>query len=115
MTGPTGSQTQSTYDYLGRVVTSTQVERYSGSGTAAYTTSYSYGDSGGPGAGGGWLSRVASPDGVSTSYSYDAVRERTGVTDGAGNTTSVDDLGHDGSRCGEVLRRPRREGILGCR
>ena len=88
VTGPTGSQAQSTYDFLGRVVTSTQVERYSGSGTAAYTTGYFYGDSGGPGAGGGWLSRVASPDGVSTSYAYDAVREKTGVTDGAGNTTS---------------------------
>ncbi len=37
MTGPTGAVTESTYDYLGRRSTSTQVERSTGSGTAAAT------------------------------------------------------------------------------
>ena len=38
VTGPTGAQTQTTWDYLGRKATSTQIERDTGSGTAAYTT-----------------------------------------------------------------------------
>ena len=47
MTSPTGAVTDTTYDYLGRVATSTQVERDTGSGTPAYTTTYAYGDAGG--------------------------------------------------------------------
>jgi RHS repeat-associated protein len=83
VTGPTGAQTQATYDYLGRKLTATQVERYTGSGTAAYTTSYFYNDPDDP-----WLSQVTSPDGVSTQYSYDPAGEQTAVTDGASNTTN---------------------------
>jgi hypothetical protein len=71
--GPTGAVTDSTYDYRGRVETSTQVERDTGSGTAAYTAHYSYDDA----SGGGWLSQQTSPDGVSTQYSYDPAGEKT--------------------------------------
>ena len=45
VTGPTGRGHQTTWDYLGRQATTTQIERYTGSGTAAYTTNYSYDDS----------------------------------------------------------------------
>ena len=83
VTGPTGAQTQATWDYVGRKLTATQLERYTGSGTAAYTTSYTYDDNAG-----GFLSQAASQDGVTTSYSYNDVGERTAVTDGAGSTTS---------------------------
>ena len=92
MTGPTGAQATSTYDYLGRQVTAT---RWSGTRPAAsYTTHDSYAttrrterDVEVPG--------QTSPDGVSTSYGYDAAGEATQVTDGAGNTTrfSFDALG----------------------
>jgi large repetitive protein len=90
VTGPTGAQTQSTWDYLGRSLTATQVERSTGSGTAAYTTSDSYND-----VSGGWLSQQTSPDGASTKYSHDPAGEETALTDGAGNTTShsYDSLG----------------------
>jgi YD repeat-containing protein len=80
-TGPTGAQSQATYDYLGRMVTSTQDERYPSA--AAYTTGYSYNDPG------GWLQAHTSPDGVKTSYTYDAAGEQASVTDGANNTTHV--------------------------
>jgi hypothetical protein len=55
--------TDSTYDYMGRRVTSTRVERDTSAGTAAYTTTYAYGDTGGDEAGGGWLLKQASPAG----------------------------------------------------
>ena len=83
VTGPTGAQAQATWDYVGRKLTATQLERYTGSGTAPYTTSYTYDDNAG-----GFLSQVASPDGVTAAYSYDEAGERTAVTDGASNTTS---------------------------
>jgi YD repeat-containing protein len=63
VTGPTGAVTDSTYDYMGRRVTSTRVERDTSAGTAAYTTTYAYGDTGGDEAGGGWLLKQASPAG----------------------------------------------------
>ena len=90
MTGPTGAQSATTWDYLGRKLTSTQVERYSGSGTANYTTGYSYDDSAG-----GWLSQLTSPDGVTTKYAYNPAGEQVSVTDGASNTTGYgyDSLG----------------------
>jgi RHS repeat-associated protein len=88
VTGPTGAVTDFTYDYLGRRATSTQVERYAGSGTAAYTTTYAYGDASGAAGGGGWLAQQTSPAGVSTRYSYDPSGAVTAVTDGAQNTTS---------------------------
>jgi RHS repeat-associated protein len=88
VTGPTGAVTDSTYDYMGRRVTSTQVERDTSAGTAAYTTTYAYGDTGGDEAGGGWLLKQASPAGVSASYAYDPSGAVTSVTDGAGDQTS---------------------------
>ena len=60
------------------------MERSTGSGTAAYTTNYSYNDS----SGGGWLSRQTTSDAVSTSYAYDTAGEKTSVTDGASDTTA---------------------------
>ncbi len=65
VTSPTGAVTQTTYDYLGRRQTSTQVDRYTTSGTSAYTARYSYGDTPGAGGGGG--------AGDATSYAYDAL------------------------------------------
>ncbi len=97
VTGPTGAVADSTYDYMGRLATSTLVERYTGSGSAAYTTTYSYGDAGGADIGGtgngGLLSQQVSSDGVSTSYAYDPAGEVTSVTDGASDVTSY---GYDG-------------------
>ena len=92
VTGPTGAQTQTTWDYLGRKATSTQIERDTGSGTAAYTTGYTYDDSS---TGGGFLSQVTSPDGVTAQYAYDATGAVTSVIDGARNVTgySYDGLG----------------------
>ena len=84
VTDPTGAVTDSTYDYKGRLATSTQVERYTGSGSAAYTTSYSYNDA----TGGGWLSQETTPDGVTTQYSYNPAGEKTASTNGASDTTS---------------------------
>ncbi|HEY7814119.1 MAG TPA: LamG-like jellyroll fold domain-containing protein, partial [Nakamurella sp.] len=92
VTGPTGAQATSTYDYLGRQVTATEVERYPSA--ASYTTVTSYAvtpaDTSGT-----WKSLVTSPNGVATSYGYNAAGETTQVTDGAGNTArfSFDALG----------------------
>jgi len=88
VTGPTGAQTQATWTYLGQKATSTQIERDTDSGTAAYTTTYSYGTN-------GRLSQQTSPDGVSTQYAYDPAGAVTSVTDGAGNVTgyTYDGLG----------------------
>ena len=96
VTGPTGAQTQTTWDYLGRKATSTQIERDTGSGTAAYTTSYAYDDSS---TGGGFLSQVTSPDGVTAQYAYDAAGD-----------------GHGGHRRGRERHRLllRRAGPAGC-
>jgi RHS repeat-associated protein len=81
-TSPTGAVTDSTYDFLGRQVTSTQVERYPSQ--ASYTTVSAYGPTGtSP-----WLTSVTTPDLVTTSYTHDAAGEQTSVTDGAGDTTS---------------------------
>ena len=91
-TGPTGAQTTGTYDYLGRQVTATSVERYPAA--ASYTTVTSYAATPADPSG-TWKSLVTSPDGVTSSYGYDAAGEATQVTDGAGNTTrySFDALG----------------------
>ena len=85
MTGPTGARTQYTYDYLDRMVTSTVLERYPS--PQALITSYAYTSSASD-PGGAWLSSMTSPDGVQTSYGYDAAGEETSQTNGAGNTTS---------------------------
>lgn len=95
VTGPTGAVTDTSYDFMGRKSTSTQVERDTGAGTAEYTTTYSYGDDGGPDAGGGQLTHQASNDGVTQDIAYNAAGEKTGVADGQGDTTSYqyDSLG----------------------
>jgi RHS repeat-associated protein len=87
-TGPTGAQTQSTYDFMGRQLTSTQVERYTGSGSAAYTTNFTYGT-------GGWLRKSVTPDGAATLRDYNPAGELTSVTDAADNVTGYkyDSLG----------------------
>ena len=93
-TGPTGAQTTATYDFLGRQITTTDVERYltPGSTTPASTpASYTIKTSYAPTAldlKGAWKSSVTSPDGVATSYGYDAVGETTQSTDAAGNVTT---------------------------
>jgi RHS repeat-associated protein len=91
-TGPTGAQSTATYDYLGRQLTGTDVERYPS--PASYTTTTSY-TATATNPSGTWKSSVTSPDGVATSYGYDAAGETTQVTDGAGNITrfSFDPLG----------------------
>ncbi len=92
VTGPAGAQAAATYDNLGRQLTATSLERYPA--PASYTTVTSYAATPAD-PGGAWKSSVTSPDGVSTSYGYDAAGETTQVTDGAGNLTrySFDPLG----------------------
>ncbi|MFI5936919.1 LamG-like jellyroll fold domain-containing protein [Actinoplanes sp. NPDC051494] len=77
-TDPTGAVKLSTWDYLGRPVTTTDVVRQTGEN---YTTSYEYGY-------GGWESKRTSPSGVVTSTLYNAAGEVRAFTDGAGNTTT---------------------------
>jgi RHS repeat-associated protein len=93
VTGPTGAQSTGTYDFLGRQLTSTDVERHPS--PASYTTTTSYAPTTTTNPSGTWKSSVTSPDGVATSYGYDAAGETTQVTDGAGNVTrfSFDALG----------------------
>ena len=97
-TGPTNAVTDATYDYLGHQVTSTQVERYPS--TASYTTTDSYSPSN------GWLASQTSPDGIVTSYGYNAAGETTSMTDGVSNTTSY---GYDPAGA-DVGHLPRRHG-----
>jgi YD repeat-containing protein len=99
VTGPTGAVSSATYDYLGRRLTSTDVERYpcaaalQPGGTcpgvttpAPYTTDYNYfPDTTGNGP---WLASVSTPAGVEISYAYDAAGETASMTDGAQNKTS---------------------------
>lgn len=80
-TDPTGARVEATYDDLGRVATSTQVVRQSSGPSLALTTSYTYDDLDN-------LLNVTSPEGRTQTGSYDAVSERIGFDDGAGNHTS---------------------------
>ena len=84
-TDPEGARREATYDYMGRVATSTLFER---SPAAAYTTSYAYHQ-------GGWLSGLTAPGLAEVTYGYNAVGERVRATDGAGNAalTSYDFVG----------------------
>ena len=75
----TGAVTSATYDFMGRRLSGTQVERYPT--LQSLTTLDTYDTSGN-------LASVKSPAGVLTSYGYDAAGENTSVTDGANNTTS---------------------------
>jgi RHS repeat-associated protein len=84
-TGPTGARTQYTYDFMGRQVTSTVLDRYPS--PQASVTTYAYTPSASD-PGGAWLSAMTTQDGVTTTYGYDAVGDRTSVINGAGDKTS---------------------------
>ncbi|MCS0637856.1 LamG domain-containing protein [Streptomyces sp. LP05-1] len=77
---PDGARQETTYDYLGRPLTDTDIVRQPV--RRAYTSINEYD------APGGELSRTVSPTGVTQSYTYNALGETTGVTDGAGNTSA---------------------------
>ncbi|MFJ9612047.1 LamG-like jellyroll fold domain-containing protein [Kitasatospora sp. NPDC101176] len=74
-TGPTGAVSQSTYDDLGRRITSTQVERYPTA--AAYTSTFTWDDAG---------SQLSStlPGGAVSKANYNAVGQVLSATDPAG-------------------------------
>ncbi|WP_143570491.1 LamG-like jellyroll fold domain-containing protein [Streptomyces acidiscabies] len=78
-TRPGGAREESTWDYLGRELTSTDIVRQPTQ--RAYTAINEYD------APGGDLSRTVSPTGVTQSYVYNALGEVTEATDGAGNTS----------------------------
>ena len=92
-TNPTLAETASTWDFLGRQVTSSNVERYLAAGSAqsatpaTYTTVTSYATTSADPSG-TWKSSVTTPGKVTTAYGYDAAGEQTQVTDGASNTTT---------------------------
>ncbi|WFE38937.1 LamG-like jellyroll fold domain-containing protein [Micromonospora sp. WMMD998] len=87
---PTGAKTTATYDYLGRVLTSSQVVRQPTPATNTTVYDYGTGAYGTTPAAGPWLRKVTTPEGVSTSTTYNWVGEPISVTDGAGNTTTTD-------------------------
>nr|WSW68819.1 polymorphic toxin type 24 domain-containing protein [Streptomyces sp. NBC_00995] len=78
-TRPGGARQESTWDYLGRPVTDTDIVRQPTQ--RAYTSINEYK------APGGELSRTVSPTGVSESYKYNVLGETTEVTDAAGATS----------------------------
>ncbi|HEX5496435.1 MAG TPA: DNRLRE domain-containing protein [Mycobacteriales bacterium] len=78
VTDPTGAVTRHTYDDLGRQVTTTQVERSSGAGTAYYTTTFGYDDD-------GFLTGVTTPVGETTTMTYDDGGNLVSRTDPAGH------------------------------
>ncbi|WP_377343917.1 LamG-like jellyroll fold domain-containing protein [Plantactinospora siamensis] len=85
----TGAKVSATYDMLGRKLTSSQVVRQPT--PATNTTVYDYGT--GAYGSGPWLQKTTSPEGVATSYGYNALGETISVKDGANNTTLLE---HDG-------------------
>ncbi|MBW5251788.1 Teneurin-1 [Streptomyces sp. P01-B04] len=78
-TRPGGARQETTWDYLGRPVTDTDIVRQPTQ--RAYTSINEYN------APGGELSRTVSPTGVSESYKYNVIGETTEVTDAAGATS----------------------------
>ncbi|MET7647400.1 LamG-like jellyroll fold domain-containing protein [Streptomyces sp. NPDC005426] len=78
-TRPGGARQETTWDYLGRPVTDTDIVRQPTQ--RAYTSINEYN------APGGELSRTVSPTGVSESYKYNVLGETTEVTDAAGATS----------------------------
>ena len=83
-------------------LTATSVERYPSAASYTTTTSYAATTSNPSGT---WKSSVTSPDGVATSYGYDAAGETTQVTDGAGDTTRSS---YRRPRAADRHRQPRR-------
>ncbi|MER7773146.1 LamG-like jellyroll fold domain-containing protein [Kitasatospora sp. NPDC096140] len=85
-TGPTGAVSQSTYDDLGRRITSTQLERYPAA--AAYISTFTWDDAGNQ------LSSTT-PGGATSKATYNAVGQLLSATDPAGVTgsTTYDGLG----------------------
>ncbi|MDX3657039.1 DNRLRE domain-containing protein [Streptomyces sp. ID05-26A] len=73
-----GARAERTYDDLGRLVTSTQLERKPQAGT--FTSRFKYSDSGD-------LLETSSPGGSKSTFSYDAVGALTKVVDPAGVPT----------------------------
>ncbi|MGW5780497.1 LamG-like jellyroll fold domain-containing protein [Streptomyces sp. NPDC003863] len=87
-TRPNGARQETTWDYLGRRVTATDIVRQPTQ--QAFTVKNEYD------APGGELSRTISAAGVPESYTYNAIGERTGVVDASGHTTrtTYDKDGH---------------------
>ncbi|MET8624590.1 LamG-like jellyroll fold domain-containing protein [Kitasatospora sp. NPDC004669] len=85
-TGPTGAVGQSTYDDLGRRITSTQLERYPAA--AAYTSTFTFDDAGNQ-------LTSTTPGGAVSKASYNAVGQVLSATDPAGVTvrSAYDGLG----------------------
>ncbi|WP_308432503.1 LamG-like jellyroll fold domain-containing protein, partial [Streptomyces lateritius] len=79
-TRPNGARQESTWDYLGRPLTSTDIVRQPTQ--RAFTEINEYN------APGGELSRTVSPTGVTESYKYNAEGEVIEATDGAGNVST---------------------------
>ncbi|MEU5692257.1 LamG-like jellyroll fold domain-containing protein [Actinosynnema sp. NPDC020468] len=79
-TAPGGAETRSTYDDLGREVTSTRVDHSSGS-TAYFTTTTAYDDAGNP-------VSVTSPAQHTTTAAYNAVGEQVSTTDATARATT---------------------------
>ncbi|WP_052707758.1 LamG-like jellyroll fold domain-containing protein [Streptomyces rubellomurinus] len=106
-TGPTGAVSQSTYDDLGRRITSTQLERYPAA--AAYTTTFTWDDAGNqlssttPGGGtskatynaAGQVLSAIDPAGLTVRQAYDGLGRAGRVTkaDGTTTVTGYDRLG----------------------
>ncbi|WP_194235870.1 LamG-like jellyroll fold domain-containing protein, partial [Streptomyces sp. CB01881] len=106
-TGPTGAVSQSTYDDLGRRITSTQLERYPA--PAAYTSTFTWDDAGNqlsstPPGGGvskatynavGQVLSATGPTGVTVRSAYDGLGRTSRATgaDGTATVTGYDRLG----------------------
>ncbi|WP_157032505.1 LamG-like jellyroll fold domain-containing protein [Kitasatospora cheerisanensis] len=80
-TDPTGARTESTYDDLGRPITTTDLVRHPTTATDAFTTTLEYDDAGN-------TTSVTTPTGARTTATYNAAGENTSVTDPLGNTTT---------------------------
>jgi large repetitive protein len=85
VTDPMGAQTQATYDHLGRVLTTTVLDRYPSPTTSTTTRSYA---ASATNPGGAWLGSVTTQNGVVTQYTYDKAGETTAVNDVASNITT---------------------------
>ncbi|MGK4586129.1 LamG-like jellyroll fold domain-containing protein [Kitasatospora sp. HPMI-4] len=79
---PTGAQTQSTYDDLGRPATLSQLVRHPAQNTDVFTTNYAYDDAG---------NKISStsPTGAVNKVTYNAAGEQTSVTNPLTFTTTT--------------------------